>query len=215
MSRIVLALPVALLCHLLLFLLPLPHNVATPQIMGEKGIEIRLQVQQNPAPTPIAKPEPPTSKQIRRESLNQIEKNNTDKTVPIQLKKEAVKKRIRNVPLLPATPQTIQKSPDNSQKRALSHPAITQASALYLHNPKPKYPALAKRRNWQGTVLLAVIVTTEGRAKSVRIHSSSGYTILDKSALHTVRLWGFRPGTKAGKAVEMEVLVPVHFLLND
>lgn len=43
------------------------------------------------------------------------------------------------------------------------------ASADYFKNPHPKYPKISLRRKEAGTVLLALIVTAEGRAKDVRV----------------------------------------------
>lgn len=92
--------------------------------------------------------------------------------------------------------------------------AIVQAKPIYHKNPKPDYPAIAKRRNWQGTTILLVNVSKQGEVKQVNIHKSSGYEMLDKSALSSVKRWHFLPGTENGSAVPMEVLVPVHYKLH-
>ena len=92
--------------------------------------------------------------------------------------------------------------------------AIIKAAPLYHKNPKPEYPSLARRRNWQGTVIVAVVVSEEGFVKEVQIHQSSGYSILDNSALQTVRSWQFVPGKQDGTVSEMQVLVPIHFKMN-
>ena len=196
MLRVAAALILALLCHLLLFLLPLPQRSIRPRPMGKKEIKIELQLQQSPDPVPVqaAVPLPKTT-------------SATKKTAPNRLRRQTVKKRFRKIAPAPEIPQNPPKS--------LLPLTVTHPSPLNAHNPKPVYPPLARRRNWQGTVLLAVLVSPEGGCKSIRIHSSSGYTILDKSALLTVKSWRFRPGMKGDKAVEMEILVPIHFQLHD
>ncbi len=92
--------------------------------------------------------------------------------------------------------------------------SVVEAKPLYRDNPKPQYPALAQRRGWQGTVILAVSVLAGGETDHVRIHKSCGYSLLDKSAIKAVETWSFLPGTKDGLPVLMEVLIPVHFLLT-
>jgi TonB family protein len=53
--------------------------------------------------------------------------------------------------------------------------------------PKPLYPAAALRAGQQGTVQLEVFVGESGLPSSVSLKTSSGYTLLDGSALDTVR----------------------------
>jgi len=45
-----------------------------------------------------------------------------------------------------------------------------------------RYPPLARENNWQGDVLVAVVVGANGRA-SVTLKGSSGYEVLDRQAL--------------------------------
>ena len=80
-------------------------------------------------------------------------------------------------------------------------------------NRPPEYPVLARRRGWEGTVMLAVDVGANGRVREVRIHESSSYGLLDEAALEAVEQWQFMPGTKNGRPIAMQVLVPVHFVL--
>jgi periplasmic protein TonB len=95
-----------------------------------------------------------------------------------------------------------------------SAPAIIQARPAYRANPKPAYPELARRRNWQGTVALAVTVESDGRPGHVDIATSSGYPLLDTAAMRAVRSWHFHPGTENGRPVTMTVLVPIDFRLE-
>ena len=82
-------------------------------------------------------------------------------------------------------------------------------------NRPPVYPSLARKRGWEGTVLLEVDVLSDGMVKSIKVKESSSYELLDTKALDAVRKWRFSPGFKAGEPVPMKVLVPVHFLLQD
>jgi len=87
-------------------------------------------------------------------------------------------------------------------------------SAEYLHNPAPEYPPQAKRRGEQGRVLLRVTVSETGEATVVLVSQSSGYALLDQSALQAVRAWRFAPARFNNHAVVAEVTVPVKFTLE-
>ncbi len=82
-------------------------------------------------------------------------------------------------------------------------------------NRPPEYPALARKRGWEGTVVLEVDIRRDGVVREILVKQSSSYGLLDKEAARAVRAWRFQPGTRAGEPVQMKVLVPVHFLLQD
>ena len=88
------------------------------------------------------------------------------------------------------------------------------ATPRYDVNPIPEYPEVARRRGYQGTVELAVLVLPDGRVGSVGIQTSSGFRILDQAARKSVRFWKFQPGTAQGVRVESRVVVPVNFVLD-
>lgn len=91
---------------------------------------------------------------------------------------------------------------------------VVEATPNYAVNPKPPYPRLAIRRGYEGTVTLLVEVLEDGSVREVEIFRSSGYSVLDRSALKSVRKWRFIPGRRAEKAVTMKVRVPVVFRLK-
>lgn len=87
--------------------------------------------------------------------------------------------------------------------------------ADYLNNPRPPYPMVARRMGYNGKVILNVEVLAEGKAGQVLLHQSSGYEILDKSALQTVKTWKFSPAKRFGQPVTQWFLVPIKFSLED
>lgn len=87
--------------------------------------------------------------------------------------------------------------------------------AAYLHNPKPPYPLLARRRGVEGKVLLKVEVSAAGRAEQVEVAQSSGDASLDEAALNTVRTWRFVPAQRGDTAIAASVLVPILFKLEN
>lgn len=89
----------------------------------------------------------------------------------------------------------------------------TEARPAYRHNPPPAYPPAALRARRQGTVIVRVEVSAEGRALDVRLCSGSGFADLDAAALQAVRRWRFEPARLAGAPVPSRVDVPVAFNL--
>ena len=85
----------------------------------------------------------------------------------------------------------------------------------YLHAPAPGYPRAALRARAEGTVLLEVLVGTDGRPLEVTIRDSSGNRSLDAAARDQVlQAWRFRPAMRNGHAVQAIGLVPVNFRLD-
>lgn len=87
--------------------------------------------------------------------------------------------------------------------------------ANYAHNPKPRYPAIAKSRGWQGKVMLRVKVSAKGLSDSVTVEKSSGHDMLDESAIEAVKKWRFIPAKRGSTPVASSVIVPIVFTLRN
>ena len=92
--------------------------------------------------------------------------------------------------------------------------AVNVPKPVVIQNTPPSYPEIARRNGWEGRVLVRVEVSAEGRPISTAIAKSSGYGVLDQSALRAVKSWRFQPRTVAGIATAGSVEVPVNFSLN-
>ena len=103
---------------------------------------------------------------------------------------------------------------EKNEKLASSAPISKPVAAKYLNNPKPSYPLRARKRGYEGTALLKVLVSAEGLPKSVYLSQSSGHAILDRAALDTVKRWSFIPAKKGNTAVEASVEIPIRFNLG-
>lgn len=85
----------------------------------------------------------------------------------------------------------------------------------YERAPSPSYPRAAIQRGLEGTVLLRVLVDTDGSPLEVGIERSSGHAVLDREAVrHVQRSWHFRPAMRDGQAVQAVGLVPIEFTLG-
>ncbi len=76
-----------------------------------------------------------------------------------------------------------------------------------------QYPAKAKEERIQGTVTVTTVVGTDGGASDVRVTKPVN-KLLDDEAVNAVRQWRFRPGTKDGKAVPVEISIEIGFALE-
>lgn len=107
---------------------------------------------------------------------------------------------------------------DDESAAPPSAPAVVNArisQADYLSNPKPKYPRISRRLGEQGVVRLEVLVSKQGRAKTVRVVGSSGFERLDDVARRTVqRSWKFSPKRVNGLAVAQRVRFNMPFVLQ-
>lgn len=75
---------------------------------------------------------------------------------------------------------------------------------------KLSYPAVARRMEWSGKVVLAFVVKEDGGVDSLRLKESSGHKVLDNSAMDTVR--SVAPFPKP--PVAAEIVIPVQFRLQ-
>ncbi len=85
----------------------------------------------------------------------------------------------------------------------------------YNENTPPIYPSVARRRGYEGVVLISAEILVDGSVGELEIKKSSGHNILDRSALKAVKKWKFEPARRMGYPVTMRVDVPVRFVLND
>ena len=76
----------------------------------------------------------------------------------------------------------------------------------------PEYSEEARKAKYSGTVVLAVIVDTEGHAREIHVVKSLGMG-LDEKALEAVAKWKFRPGMRNGVAVNVRAQIEVNFRL--
>ena len=184
-------------------------------------------------PVKLDKPAPPKKPAPEKK----VEVKKKKKVVKRPTKKNPVKKKAAKIEPLPRQPkkettetpvekttkeEMTSKPPDvssqspsaNEKSKISSGPKVVKASPSYARNPRPKYPRVARRRGYEGVVLLKVMVDREGRVDDLVVLKSSGHGVLDRSALNAVKNWVFQPGTIDGRRTKMWVQVPVRFELK-
>jgi TonB family protein len=80
------------------------------------------------------------------------------------------------------------------------------------HCPFPGYSRKARKKKYQGVVVLSIVVTSEGRVTEIKIIKDPGEGLAEKAA-EAVRKWRFKPAMKDGTAVTARVEVEVSFHL--
>lgn len=202
----------ALSIHLLVIFIPyITQNPLPPQLAGNTSIQINLASTSsknieyetpNDELEEMPKESPPEQKDI----LEDIVEAET-------LLADTVQAHAEILPPKTVTTQASQQSDESAQLAAAAQ-VTAKTTPLYDKNPKPAYPTFARKRYWQGTVILAILVLENGTVGKVVIHKSSGHEMLDNSALQTVKTWRFVPAMKNGAPVPMEVQVPILFKLD-
>lgn len=89
------------------------------------------------------------------------------------------------------------------------------AYPLYKINAPPAYPETARVRGYEGIVLVFAEILPDGRVGNMKIHKSSGYAILDQSAIEAVKPWKFEPAKKSGNPFTVWVELPIKFILHN
>jgi protein TonB len=77
----------------------------------------------------------------------------------------------------------------------------------------PEYPPALKREGVSGMVSVAITVDEKGNVSDARVERSS-HEAFEKPAVDAVSRWRFKPATKDGAPVAVNVVVPVRFNVN-
>jgi protein TonB len=197
--------------------LPSPEIEATEKTASEAPslplpeIEVKEHPQREAPPFPIK-----DTKEEIRDKEEQIEKKSI---LLASLNPETVLTVHRESPPDPLPPPSRPSSEEEETKQMATHPSLSDGEVIFIHpkyaeNPKPLYPREARRKGFQGEVVLKVEVLPSGLVGQVEVKKSSGHEILDRSALSAVKQWKFFPAKKGEIAVTSWVNIPVKFQLQ-
>jgi TonB family protein len=81
-----------------------------------------------------------------------------------------------------------------------------------VYKPEPEYSEEARRAHVQGSVLLGIVIDSDGRTRNIEVISPAGFG-LDEKAVEAVGKWRFKPAKKDGKPVFVTANVEVNFRL--
>jgi TonB family protein len=79
-----------------------------------------------------------------------------------------------------------------------------------IYCPPPLYDDAARAAKYQGTIVLSVIVTPDGRSDSILVLKGAPF-LLNKQAIEAVQKWKFKPAEKDGQPVRVRVPIEITF----
>lgn len=220
MKRILPAFLIAILCHVFLFVIDPGWLLKKPYKVKKSAITISMSYKKKPEPPPAK--EPP-KEIIKKKKIKVIEKAedpdpvNIKKKVPEPVIEKAVTEEEIEIGEEAVNKETVIREEFEEARVPAEEKApdvVIEAMPLYKINPEPEYPRMAKKRKYEGTVILSVLVNKEGLVDNLWVFETSGYNMLDNAALKAVREWIFEPGRKGSETVEQWVEVPVRFELK-
>lgn len=176
-----------------------PAPLAPPELIKPKVIP---PPKAKPIPQPIVKPvntPQPISEPTPPPVIAATPKAETPPTfvapVPVVAKPEPPKPTINQVDL------------DSARNQYGS--ALSREIAKHIN-----YPGIAKMRGWQGVVEIDFQLDGNGKILSQKIHTSSGFPVLDNQALEMVKKSNFPTPPEVLKSSAFNVTVPVSFKLE-
>ncbi len=81
-----------------------------------------------------------------------------------------------------------------------------------IRSASPHYPYRAIRARITGYIKLRFTVTKDGDAIGTKVVESKPKGVFDKSALEAIESYRFKPGMKDGKAVDVQVSLPIKYI---
>jgi len=192
-----------------------PVTEAVPLVMEVSMVSIAAPKPETVPPKPEPPPPPPKKQPPKVKKPKPV-----TKPKPVQQKSPdfAPVETVEPPPVQEAeTSNTSLNASSSTQTKPVATETFTEANykANYAHNPKPHYPAVAKRRGWQGKVLLRVKVSAQGLSDAVAVERSSGHEMLDDAAVEAVKNWRFIPAKRGNTPVASSVIVPIAFTLTN
>lgn len=151
--------------------------------------------------TPIEKPAEPETKP------EEITEKPPEIVAPEKLLEAAVKKETTAVAIAP--PDTGAGAPPITPVEPPKPSVITRAQIT--KRIQPRYPEAAKAVSASGTIVVTVVVGTDGKAKSTSIYSSFGNPACEAEALAAAKRSEFKAASKDGVPFESKIRLPFKF----
>ena len=219
------------------FMVPMPELRPEPKAEPELESRPEPRIEPRPEPPPVARveprPEPRPTPTVEPRPEPPIEPrteiNPEVKPAPRESPAPVVQPRVEpsiSTPTVvrpqPAPVATVQPSPvvapqpkavDESRERSL----IEQYQRIISARIKQyeEYPAVAKRRHWEGTTVVQLRLTPEGKVTDISVVEKSGYDVLDEAAMKMIRNASPLPPPPEGlRGRDHTVLVPIKFRLD-
>ncbi|MBN3809457.1 energy transducer TonB [Paraburkholderia sp. Ac-20347] len=173
------------------------HPVLSSTAPSSRTVQAVREADTPPRATPSTAPASPQTAQTQEHSEQQSQQQSQPQTQSAQ---DSGATQHAAAPNLLAGPQPI---------------SAGELQQLGCQMPRPDYPAKAKRLEQEGTVMVNLVIGTDGAVTAARVAHSSGSALLDAAALAAIRAGRCHPFETAGIARVVEATQPVAFSLNN
>jgi protein TonB len=174
---------------------PLPAVEPRPEPKPEPRLEPRVEVRPEVRPVPLETPPPVAQPRVEPSVVAPT----VARPVPPQ------QAAVPPPPVVAPQPKVV----DESRDRALTDQYRQIISAKI--KQYEEYPPVAKRRHWEGTTVVQLRFTSEGKVADISVVEKSGHDILDEAAVKMIRNASPLPVPPEGLRT---VLVPIKFRLD-
>jgi protein TonB len=88
-------------------------------------------------------------------------------------------------------------------------------SVMKLITQELTYPAIARRKGWQGVVKVELHIEADGSITGLQLDETSGYAVLDRAALQCLQTANIPDATQWLRGRSADIIVPVEYRLVD
>jgi protein TonB len=125
---------------------------------------------------------------------------------------EPVKQEVTEPVAMSATPATATSSPV-AQPHEVDR--YLRDSVMKLITQELTYPAIARRKGWQGVVKVELHIEADGSITGLQLDETSGYAVLDRAALQCLQTANIPDATQWLRGRSADIIVPVEYRLVD
>ena len=205
------------------FVVPKPE--LRPEPKAEPKLESRPEpkIEPRPEPPPLARVEPrpeprmeprtevrPEIKPVPRETPPVVQPRvEPSVAAPTVARPAPAPVAVQPPPVVAPQPKAI----DESRERTLrdQYQQIISARIKQFE----EYPPVAKRRHWEGTTVVQLRLSPDGKVTDISVVEKSGHEILDEAAVNMIRKASPLPAPPEGlRGRDQTVLVPIKFKLE-
>ncbi len=180
-----------------------------------------------PPPKEVPPPEPP--KPVKQEPIKPQPVKPLPQKIPTPIVEKSPEPRLAepppNIITAPAKPEapaqvsvpTPVESVRTPPPPQVDYDALSNQYARLISREVAKYkqyPKIAQMRNWQGEAIIQILVDGSGKVLESKVHTSSGYDVLDKQAIKMVNEASLPLPPEALRNKPISILIPIAFKLE-
>lgn len=105
--------------------------------------------------------------------------------------------------------------PARSPQPAVDTRQRLRDSIMQILTEELTYPAIARRKGWQGTVRLELHIEADGTVSHLELDQTSGYPVLDRAALDCLQTARIPDAERWLQGESTDIVIPVEYRLVD